>query len=325
MRIIATSLLIFLLCLGCTAQASLWVEIEGIPDSMKIGDPLNLKLSVQVPDEGQLLMPDLPKVLNPFELLASPKAPVIDDSQSDSILVFDILATCYKTGDRVFPPIPFKWISGDGSETDSISTEPNIVFIRGIVPEPMLAIVDTTQQPHHLLQPNRQKDAAYNLSEFIPWFLLLLGTAGLFFLVRWLINRKKKGQEETDVGPPPRPPHEIALEELDALRDRKLFQSGDIKLYYTDLSGIIRRYIEAGLGVPAMESTSFQLLRDIESHLHIRNLYSILEYLLSDADLAKFAKHRPDAETCQRDLENAYIFVNKTKPTPQPILSEEAA
>ena len=69
---------------------------------------------------------------------------------------------------------------------------------------------------------------------------------------------------------------------------------------------------------------NFILLRDIEAHFHHSELQSILETMLGDADLAKFAKHRPDGDTCQNDLVNAYTLVNRTIPKPKPILSEEA-
>jgi hypothetical protein len=199
------------------------------------------------------------------------------------------------------------------------------VFIRGVVPDSILAIADTTSQKHHLLQPNRRVEVGYVLADFIPWVLILLGLITAFLLLRWWIRKRKKVRETVETGPPPRPADEIALEELDALRDRQLYQNGKIKEYYSELSGILRRYIETRYEIPALESTSFQLLRDVEKSLGDDNLRELLKTILEDADLAKFAKHRPDQDTCHEDLQNAYVFVSKTKPEPRPILTEEAA
>ncbi len=325
MRITLKTLAIIILFFAGSACAELQINLEGLTDSIRIGDPLELRLTIEAPMDGQLLIPDLPAVMVPFELLTQPQTSALSAPDESRLLEISFDATCYETGDQVFPPIPAKWISEDGEQTDSVATEPHIIHIQGVVPQEILAIADSTQQPYHLLQQNRARKIAYSVAEFIPWALIILAAISVFFLIRWLIRRRKRDDEEVIQGPPPRPPYEIAMEELDKLRDRKLYQSGEIKLYYSELSEIIRRYIEGRFGVPAMESTSFQLMRDIEIHLSNRNLESILESLLADADLAKFAKHRPDEDTCRKDLENTYILVNRTKPEPKPILSEEAA
>ncbi len=324
MRRLALTLLA-VLSLAISSQAKLEVGITGVPDSMRIGDPLEVILNLEMPLDGQLLMPDLPQVIPPFELLSAPEMSSLESDIARRHTQLSLRVTCYEPGDQVFQPIPVKWVSEDGSLVDSVASEPYIVYIGSVIPDEILALADTTQQPHHLLQPNRGKKVGYSLSELIPWLLILLALIAGYFLIRWLIRRRKTTTEEIEVGPPPRPPHEIALEELDRLRDRKLYQSGEIKPYYSNLSEIIRRYIEALYSVPAMESTSFQLLRDIESKFSDTKLMTILQDLLSDADLAKFAKYIPDAGTCQKDLENSYTLINRTKPAPAPLISEEAA
>ncbi len=317
-------LFIFLLW-ATAANAEVRLQLDGVPDSLLIGDPLKLTLTVEAPADGQLKLPDWNESLDPFELLAPPDTVASSVAGDIRRLTLELQVTCYLTGDQVFQPIPVTWKSPDEARADSAETEPHIVFVRGVVPDSILALADTTTQKHHLLQPNRQVRVGYTLADFIPWALILVGLVVVFLLLRWWIRKRKKPAETVAAGPPPRPPDEIALEELDTLRDRQLYQKGKIKEYYSELSGILRRYFEARYGIPALESTSFQLLRDMERPLGDGNLHGLLKAILEDADLAKFAKHRPDEDTCREDLQNAYILVNRTKPAPKPISAEEAA
>lgn len=322
-RLIPTLLSLLFLVISASGR-SLQVDLDGMPDSLRIGDPLNLKLTVEVPSEGILLLPDWSQALAPLELLAAPDT-TISGTEDRRRLEIELQATCYAKGDHVIEPFQVRWALADGSMTDSARSDPYPITVLGVVPDSILAAADTTTQPHHLLLPNRARLLPYGFWEIARWVLLVATIAGLFLLVRYFIRRKRKLSEDVEAGPPPRPAHEIALEELDALRDKRLYQTGKIKTYYSILSEIIRRYFEARYEVPAMESTSFQFLREIETVLGDENLQSVLGSLLTDADLAKFAKHQPDASGCQKDLERGYTLVEKTKPPPVPIISGEAA
>lgn len=313
---------------SAASPQDLWdlkVNLEGVPDTLRIGEPVNVQLNVSSPPEGYILLPDWKETLEKFELLAPPDTSGLSRHGEGQLPFVKLKLTCYETGEQVFQPIPVRWVSIDGTASDSVETDPIIVYVQGLVPDSILAMADTTQQPHHLLQPNRRWKLPVSFAEIFPWILIILGSIGVFLLIRWLVRRRKKKAELVETAIPVRPPHEIALEALDALRDRRLYQTGDIKAYYSELSEIIRRYIEARFDVPALESTSFQLLRVIESHLKDKKLYLILETVLSDADLAKFAKHQPDEETCRKDLGHAYVLVNQTTRQAGLLETEEAA
>jgi hypothetical protein len=322
-RIILTLLGLLLIEVNASGQ-SLQVGLGGRIDTLQFGAPLGLTLTVDAPAGGTLLLPDLAQALAPLELLSAPDT-TISEGDGRSKLELTIQATCYAKGENVVEPIQVRWISADGSLTDSAAAEAFPFTVLGIVPDSILAMADTTTQAHHLLLSNRARLLPYSFWEIARWLLLAAAVAGIFLLMRYFIRRRRRESGEIDAGPPPRPAHEIALEELDALRDERLYQAGKIKEYYSGLSEIVRRYFEARYRIRAMESTSFQFLRDIKRYLSEADLQSILENLLSDADLAKFAKHQPDATTCQKDLESGYTLVEKTKPKPSPVISGEAA
>ncbi|TKJ42347.1 hypothetical protein CEE37_01305 [candidate division LCP-89 bacterium B3_LCP] len=294
-------------------------------DSIVVGDPVTMHIAIEAPAGGQLILPEWSQALAPLELLSPIDTISVVRENNIQRWILEWETTCYSGGNQIIEPIQFRWQPDDNVSADTAFTRPYQIFVQGIVPDSIKALADTTAQPHHLLQPNRSRKLGYSFAEIAPWIAAAIAAVFIFFFIRWLLRRRKRQTEEIQAGPPPRPAHEIALEALDELRDKRLYQEGRIKEYYSALSEIIRIYIEAHFDVPAMESTSFQLLRDIEPRLGNQELYDALGTMLNDADLAKFAKHQPNALTCQKGLERGYSLVEKTKPAPEPLLSGEEA
>lgn len=135
----------------------------------------------------------------------------------------------------------------------------------------------------------------------------------IVWYVVWYIRNKWQGRVR-DVKPAPKlPPHVIAIKALDELRNRKLWQNGKHKLYYSTLTEILRLYIEGRWEVGALEMTTDEIitaLRDVDiKHDSRSNLVAILR----TADMVKFAKALPDAEENEQLFDYAYYFVENTK------------
>ena len=80
----------------------------------------------------------------------------------------------------------------------------------------------------------------------LPWILLGLGAILLILFIAWYIVKRKKQQPILQFKPKiVLLPHETALQELEKLRIKKLWQSGKIKEYHSELTEILRKYIEA--------------------------------------------------------------------------------
>ena len=57
-------------------------------------------------------------------------------------------------------------------------------------------------------------------------------------------KKRKAASGDAAYTPPPRPAHIIAIDELGALKAKKLWQQGHVKEYYSELTEILRRYFE---------------------------------------------------------------------------------
>ena len=125
---------------------------------------------------------------------------------------------------------------------------------------------------------------------------------------------KKKPEEVVVPKEPAETLHQKTLRLLNELDAKQLWQKGSVKLYYVELTDILRGYIEQRFKTPAMELTTDELLTKSHSHKEMSRHYDELSQILHTADLAKFAKAQPLPYEHTQTLEQAKAFVNATKP-----------
>ena len=127
--------------------------------------------------------------------------------------------------------------------------------------------------------------------------------------------RQRKLDPEIFSIKPQEPAHVVAFRDLDRLKESKLLETGEVKQFYTRLTEISRIYIERQYGIPALERTTDEILDAFrKSNTEGSILDEMLRELLELADLVKFAKEDPLPMENQTNLNNAYLFVQKTYP-----------
>ncbi|MDR0540956.1 MAG: hypothetical protein LBH19_01950 [Dysgonamonadaceae bacterium] len=156
------------------------------------------------------------------------------------------------------------------------------------------------------------------LADYATVFYIIFAACILILLLLYIIFRKKKhkpvlpfGKEEKNV----LPPHVRAIQALDVIKSEKLWQQGKNKEYHSQLSDVIRNYIDERFGINAMEMTSGQILQIIQGVSEGDSAFPQLKQLLLLSDLAKFAKYHPLPDENELSLMHAYLFVEGTAPT----------
>lgn len=144
---------------------------------------------------------------------------------------------------------------------------------------------------------------------FVPFVLLLI------YLIKRIRDNKpiiRKVKVE-----PKLPPHEVAMKEMERIKGERIWQKGESKAYYTELTDAIRTYIKERFGFNALEMTSSEI---IDNLLAVKDKEAIadLKELFLTADLVKFAKHSPLMNENDMNLVNAVDFINNTKVEPDP-------
>jgi hypothetical protein len=156
------------------------------------------------------------------------------------------------------------------------------------------------------------------------WVLLAILIAGLavggYFLGKWLKRVLKKEEAEPIDPETLRPCDEVALEKLDKIKEEKVWQTGEHKKYFSELTFVIREYIGRRYDVHSTEKTSDDTLAAMKPILVAedrKDLYQKLESMLRLADLVKFAKWSPMPDEREVSLASAYTFVKETAPAPE--------
>ena len=111
---------------------------------------------------------------------------------------------------------------------------------------------------------------------------------------------------------PKLPPHQLAMQEIERIKSEKIWQKGQPKEYYTELTDALRQYIKERFGFNAMEMTSTEII-DKLLETNDKEALSDLRVLFQTADLVKFAKHNPLMNENDANLINAIDFINETK------------
>ncbi len=219
-------------------------------------------------------------------------------------MVQKLLVTCFDSGQYRIPPFAF------GLKREGIT---DTVFTNELYMQVLTLEIDTTRGPADIKMPY---DAPVTLKEATPYLLgsILLG-ALIFLLVYSLQRRKKKLPLFARMPKPREPAHVVALRELDRIREEKMWQKDRIKEFYTDITGVLRTYIEERFGIPAMEQTTEEIITTFLSNRELIREKSLdhLSQMLPLADLVKFARYLPMPEDHNLVLMNAYFFVNETK------------
>lgn len=149
--------------------------------------------------------------------------------------------------------------------------------------------------------------------------VLLLAIIGL--VVYFILRKKKMGyyfKPKVEL-----PPHVTALQKLDKLKASKIWQRGQEKEYYTELTDILRGYIDRRFGIDAPEMISEDIISAVHLATDTRSATDGLAQILRLADMVKFAKYVPFTDENDLSLVNAYLFVNQTKIEERPTLEEQ--
>lgn len=273
--------------------------------NIRIGEQFNLKITV---DETQNVI--LPKLqLKGLEIVDSTKVDTLKNS-----LIRKYILTGFDSGSFYIPQQQI-FVKNQAYFTDSLLV--NVATIA----------VDTTKVKKFPIKSIKKEP--YTFDDFkIYIYMLLAALAIIGFWVYWFVIRKRK--EETDE-PTYRtlPPYEEAIYRLNELDEKLLWQNNKVKEYYSELTEIVRGYIERELKVPALENTTdevLEMLRDFKDAETIQTSQTTLDKLkslLREADLVKFAKSKPLAFEIEEDRKDAQEIVSNLKPKPIIIENDE--
>lgn len=289
------------------------LDVRTSPDSLTVGDPLLLELRVDAPHGMDVTFPETLPAGGPADLL---QRTVIQPRESDP--------QGQKSGTGLAPPAPGfdRWtarytvaVFGSGE----VALPPWKVTVKR---DSLFAIASTDSIRLTLssvlddsLAAAKIRDLKPQASLPLPQWPYWVGAGALLLLalaLAWWLRRRRRPKAAIVPIIRQRPADEVALEALRRLDTRRLPVDGKFKEYYVALSEILRRYLEDGFGVAALEETTEELLYDLGRHGFDRDLLNRIRSMCEASDLVKFAKYEPSIEDAVRELDRVRDFVTST-------------
>jgi hypothetical protein len=300
-------------CLQASAQ-NVKVEAKIDQTTIRIGDQTKLHLIVHQPAKTPVNFPKLADTLTgKVQIVGSNKPDTTVDKDDPKNITIDqsYTITGFDAGTYTIPPFTF------GTSAGALKTNELTLQVATVK-------VDTTKGIYDIKQPLA---VMYTFFDWLRdnWYLVALPLLAILFiiwLIRYLRKRPKSEPVIQVVRQPALPPHQIALSKLKELRDKKLWQQDDVKQYHSELSDIIREYIEKRYGIKTHEKTTDEIFAGLKyTDITLENK-NLLSQILRLADLVKFAKERPLPPDNEQSMDNAINFVLKTQQAETPVSAE---
>jgi len=292
--------ILYLLLLISTLSYSQKVSVETDTTNIRIGEQFLFKIVIK--DTANVILPEKLENLTSLEVVKDIKIDTLKNS-----LIKKYLMTGFDSG-AFYIPSQQVFIKNRSFLSDSVLI--NVATIS----------VDTTQQKMFPIKAIQDEPLVYDdFKPYIIWAILALLLIGLF--IYYLKTRKKPEIKENE---PVNTlaPFEEALQKLQELDNKLLWQNNEIKKYYSELTEIIRVFIEKELEIPALEITTQELVSLLSDYNNpeIINLsketIKKLNALFQEADLVKFAKSTPLSHEIEEDRRIAEKVLNDLKPIP---------
>lgn len=278
-----------------TPTASLTLE----PRKITVGDPIEMVIDVTTDGNAEIIWPT-PEQLAPAEIISVDTLETKRNSHSIRYII-----SLYKPEPTEIPDLPV--VAKYEDRMDSVWVRPGKIDVVSVIsPEDSLSDLKDIRPPVKL---------AWTWKDIMPYaiagiVLILLGVLGFYLWRRY----KRKIGEIPEYVPAPPPAYDLAMRELEDLRVRRLWQDGYIKEYYSELTEILKRYIDGRFHIDAPEMTTYELLQVQKVWAKNEKEAGLIKRIITCADMVKFAKFTPSREDHIYCLDAGFEYVTLTRP-----------
>lgn len=294
-----------MMCLSITAgNVTVKAKLDSTQLVMGHVTALHLEIVQDCGTRGFLALEKSDTLTSVVEIADKPKADTTSLGNNREQINRDLILQAFDSGLYVLPPLAYV-VGRDTFESNPLSLK--------VLPVP----VDTTKD---IIGIKPVEGVPFKILDWVPdwiadywwaWLLAVLVIAGaLYYYLKWYRHGRNPLRPEKKR----LPPYEEAMLNLEALKQRQLWQNGQEKEYFTGLTDILRVYIDRRFGVNAVEMTSSEIVKTLKQRGETRAVNEQLTMILEMADIVKFAAVRPLADDNEMAYQRAVHFVEQTKP-----------
>jgi hypothetical protein len=277
--------------------------------SIRIGDRVQLRLHATLPKSATLYWPVVgDTITSNIEVAGKSKVDTNTTSRNDFINYSqNFLITSFDTGFHYIPPFTIHYSYAGDTARHELTTEGAYLKVRTVE-------VDTTKAIRDIRGPIQ---APLTFTEIAPYLGAVAILGAIIGLVWYYFWRKRMNKPLFPViTKTSGPPWQIALQNLDTLELKKLWQNGKIKEYYSELTDVLRQYLHSQHEIDAMEMITSEILEAYDAAKLKHEARKLLSTILELADYAKFAKATPLKAENEMSMTYARQFIEETKPIP---------
>jgi hypothetical protein len=314
------------------------LRVEAAPStrSIAVGDTFRLNISFEWPEGTDVRPLAVPEKIGNFVVKDIVNGPA-STSSGRSTRTSSLLLTAFDTGPQTIPPISAVYVGADGS-SGKAETLPVGIQVTSVLPE---KVDDIRDIKHPIKVPRRWRDI---ILSYLLIFALAAGAAASVlvsfkrreeieaYLKRvWLrvsgavrgavlrllalvglLGKRDRLVFDVETRDPGLSPSEAAVRELDKIQALGLVERGLVREFYTLVSEAVRRYLERQFGVLAMESPTSYALEALLGRGLAGEAFRLVEDVLGECDLVKFAKHMPGGGAVNSLIERSKTIVSLT-------------
>ncbi|MCK5218368.1 LPXTG cell wall anchor domain-containing protein [bacterium] len=287
---------------GEPAIQPITVSLSAKTEEPRIGDPVRVEVKISAQPGLELLDFDYGERLGEWEVERVKKGE-LEMAAGQGTRLDTITLTTYLPGEIEVPSltVPFRLPDGKAGEFRSAPLKIKVA------PLPL----------REGEKPGQWRDLKSSQGMISTWWFIGLGllaaaAAGFW----WYYQRRKKLEAAAGITrEPSQPPEEAARQRLKALQNSNHLASGESKIYYIELSDILRRYLEGRFNVPAIDRTTHELFRELKATNIKRQEHMVIRNMLERSDMVKFAKALPSENEAHIDWQAVADFVERTTAT----------
>ncbi|MDD8017372.1 MAG: hypothetical protein PHP42_03255 [Bacteroidota bacterium] len=300
-----------MLCVSFLFSQNVTVTATVDSQSVGIGDWIHLSLDVQHPSSMHAVLPALKDTLGVFDIVRQDS---LQKSEKDNVvhLTKNFVLSKYTGGSFYIPPIAVQFTDSTG-KIQTAQSNPIPIDVRSIEVDTSKAIKDVKPQ----------LSIPMSAAEIAMYVGIVLALGGIGYGIYYYWKKRKQNVTVVEDEEPAIPPHILALQKLDELEAAHLWQSGEVKQFYSTATEIVRDYFERRYGIMALEMTTGEVMEQLVKFKLDKPVHANIEGFLSDADLVKFAKHNPIPAENEHVIPQAKMIVERTKPVEQSVESKE--
>lgn len=275
-----------------------------------VGDYINYLVELSAPKNVEFFFPSIKDSLNKLDFVE--QLPLQKKEENGkNIFLYHFILTGFDSGAASIPSYLIPYKTKNDTAFSTITTD-SINLVIHTLP------VDTTKEARDIKEPIV---IPFNWLQLLLWILgIALVVALLYFVYKKYFKRKEHDEQISEVQVPP---YEIALNALGELETKKLWQSGKVKEYHTEITEIIRSYFEKRFSLPALELTTDETLEVLKRKSETAEIIPLTKEFLQNADMVKFAKFVPLNEINEAMIKQARQIVTVTIPISKPEQNRE--